>query len=107
MTDKDILISTLESHVLDIGSQFFNLGVAGQLATRVVIRNLADKYSDIIDLFITKDGDLVGEDAIFNAAVEMLDARPEKGFVIWKVKITSDDVKAIQEAFKKSKLRQQ
>lgn len=106
MTDKELLISALETHVLDIGSKFFNLGVAGQIATRVVIRNLADKYSDVIELFITKDGNLVGEDAIFDAACEMLDARPEKGFVVWKVKITSDDVRTIQDEFTKSKKTQ-
>lgn len=106
MTDKELLINAVETHVLGIGTKFFNMGIAGELAARVVIRNLVDKYGDYVDLFITKDGSLVGDDALFNAACEMLDNMPQKGYVIWKVKLTSDDVRTIQDAFKHSKAKQ-
>lgn len=105
MTDKELLISAVEGHISDIGSKFFNLGIAGQLATKVVVRNLTEKYGDIIDLFITKEGRLVGDDEIFNAACELLDSRPEKGFILWKIKITSDDVRTIQKTFKEGRLK--
>lgn len=90
MQDKEILIQSIEKYATDTVGKLFNItSLPAQTLIRYAVRNAADKYGQIIDLFQDKNGS-INTDILLNALKAELKNRG--GFTFMNVKFTESDV---------------
>lgn len=82
MSDKEILVQSIDSYAKKLASDLFHLNsVASQSLITYVIRNLEDKYGMWLDLFVDKSGN-INIDLLGNAVIEEIKNRSKKGLVV-------------------------
>lgn len=90
MTDKELLIQALERYATDtVGKLFGITSLPSQTLIRYAVRNAADKYGMVLDLFQDKNGK-INMDILINALKSELKNRG--GFSFMNVKFTESDV---------------
>lgn len=90
MTDKEILIQAAEKFVTDTASKLFGISsLPAQALMKYAVRNSADKYGFILDMFVDKSGK-INTDLLIGALKAELKAR--NGFEVMNVRFTCDDV---------------
>lgn len=93
MTDKEILIQSIEKYATDtIGKLFGITSLPSQALIRYAVRNAADKYGMIIDLFQDKNGK-INMEMLINALKSELKNRG--GFSFMNVRFTENDVEEL------------
>lgn len=94
VSDKELLIQSIEKYVTSTASSLFGISsMPAQALIRYAVRNAADKYGKVIDLFSDKDGK-INTDLMFDAVYAELKARD--GFNFMNVRFTEDDVQEIK-----------
>lgn len=90
MTDKDILIQSIEKYATDtVGKLFGITSLPAQTLIKYAVRNAANKYKLAIDLFVDKDGK-IDTNILLNALKSELKSRG--GFTFMNVKFNESDV---------------
>lgn len=94
MSDKEILIQAANKYVQDLGAKLFNLNsLASKSIITYIMSNLEEKYSNYIDIFVDKDGN-INMSLLGNAVREELKQRG--GYVLsifgQKIKFSEKDV---------------
>ena len=99
VSDKEILIQSLESYVLKTVASLFGLeSLATQTLLRYGVRTLANKYGFLLDLFEDTTGSL-NVPLLVDAAKSEIKARG--GVKFWKIKFTEKDVEEIYTIYNK------
>lgn len=90
MSDKEILIQSVEKYASDtVGKLFGITSLPAQALIKYAVRNAADKYSQILDLFQDKEGK-INMDLLMNAFKAELKNRG--GFTFMNVRFTESDI---------------
>jgi hypothetical protein len=90
ISDKEILVQSIEKYATDtVGKLFGFTSLPAQTLVRYAVRNAADKYGQVIDLFQDKNGS-INTDVLLNALKAELKNRG--GFTFMNVKFTENDV---------------
>lgn len=90
MSDKEILIQAAEKFVTDTASKLLGISsLPAQALMKYAVRNAADKYGAVIDLFVDKDCK-INTDLLIGALKAEIKAR--NGFKFMNIKFTCDDV---------------
>lgn len=101
MSDKEILISTVEQYAKSTASKLFGLNsMPMQSVVNYVVRNMVDKYEPILDLFVDKNGN-INMDMLAEAGKAELKQRG--GLTIGRIKFTEKDVEELVSIFKSKK----
>ena len=101
MTDKEILIQSVEKYAADtVGKLFGITSLPAQALIKYAVRNAADKYGQVIDLFQDKNG-VINIDLLTNALKAEIKNRG--GFTFMNVKFTEGDVEALSSIINKLK----
>lgn len=93
VSDRELLIQALESYITKtVGSLFGITSLPAQALMRYGVRNMADKYGFILEMFTNSEGSL-------NVPL-MIDAikseiKTRGGLKIWNVKIAEGDFEEI------------
>lgn len=90
MTDKEILIQAFENYVKGVASNLFGFNsIPSQVAISYVVKNMADKYGNYLDLFTDKEGN-INMNILANAAKEEMKIR--NGFSIMNIHFSDKDI---------------
>lgn len=101
MSDKEILIQSVEKYASDtVGKLFGITSLPAQALIKYAVRNAADKYGQIIDLFQDKNG-VINTDLLMNAFKSEIKTRG--GFTFMNVKFTDNDVDELSSIINKLK----
>jgi hypothetical protein len=101
MTDKEILIQSVEKYAADtVGKLFGITSLPAQALIKYAVRNAADKYGQVIDLFQDKNG-VINIDLLTNALKAEIKNRG--GFTFMNVKFTEGDVEELSSIINKLK----
>ena len=93
VSDRELLIQSLEKYVTKtVGSLFGITSLPAQALMRYGVRNMADKYGFILDMFTTKDG-TINVPLVIDAVKSEIKARG--GLSFWNIKITESDFEEI------------
>ena len=93
VSDRELLIQSLESYVTKtVGSLFGISSLPAQALMRYGVRNMADKYSFLLDMFTTSEGS-INVPLMIDAVKSEIKARG--GIKIWNIKITETDFEEI------------
>ena len=93
VSDRELLIQALESYVTKtVGSLFGITSLPAQALMRYGVRNMADKYGFILEMFTTSEGSL-NVPLMIDAVKSEIKARG--GLKIWNIKITENDFEEI------------
>lgn len=83
MNDKEILKQVISKYAKNLGKNLFHINsLAGQAAINYVVNNVYEKYSNVIDMFVDKDGN-INIDILGNALKEEIKDRDELKFNIF------------------------
>lgn len=97
VSDKELLIQSLESYTLRTVSNLFGLeSMATQTLLRYAIRVLSDKYGFLFDLFTDKSGSM-NIPLLIDAAKSEIKARG--GVKFWGIKFTERDIEEINDIY--------
>lgn len=107
MSDKEILIQSVDSYVKGLASNLFHLnGIATGAVINYVLKNIEDKYGYLIDFFVDKQGN-INVELLGNSIKEELKNQTKNGLVVnilgKPVKFDSSDVDEILNKFKELK----
>lgn len=101
MKDKEALIKSAEVFATDIAENMLGLPrVATATIIKSLVKNNIEKYEQIIDLFINKDGKIIDVDDLFASFKEILDEKP---ITIWKLKFTGKDIDELRKIFEEKR----
>lgn len=90
MSDKEILIQAFEKYTTDLISKLFGISsLPSQTLIKYAIRNAADKYGSVLDLFVDKTGK-INSDLMMSALKAELKNRG--GYTFMNIKFTESDV---------------
>lgn len=90
MSDKEVLIQSIEKYVTDTASKLFGISsLPAQALMKYAVRNSVDKYGFVIDMFVDKSGK-INTDLLIGALKAEIKAR--NGYEIMGVRFTCDDV---------------
>lgn len=93
VSDRELLIQALETYVTKtVGSLFGFTSLPAQALMRYGVRNMADKYGFLLDMFTSSDGS-INVPLMIDAVKSEIKARG--GLKIWNVKITESDFEEI------------
>ena len=93
VSDRELLIQSLESYVTKtVGSLFGISSLPAQALMKYGVRNMADKYSFILEIFTTSEGS-INVPLMIDAVKSEIKARG--GIKIWNIKITETDFEEI------------
>ena len=99
VSDKELLIQSLESYVVKTVASLFGLeSLATQTFLRYGVRVMADKYGFLLDLFTDKNGSL-NIPLLMDAAKSEIKARG--GVKMWNIKFTDRDIEEIYDLYRK------
>lgn len=102
MNDKQILISSIEKYTTDTICTLTKLPrLAVATITKTVINNAADKYDNILELFIDKKGNIINRTELFESFKSILDEQP---ITVMNVRFTGKDIDELKSIFE-SKLK--
>ncbi|MEG1008388.1 MAG: hypothetical protein RSE41_03080 [Clostridia bacterium] len=105
LTDKTILIKSIEKYANSIASKFLGFsGIGSEMIINIAVNNLVNKYGNVIDIFIDKDGNIPNVNDLFDAFRNVLDDKG--GITIGNIKFTKDDISTIEKIFKDLKSKQ-
>ena len=94
VADKELLIQSIEKYVTNTASSLFGISsMPAQALMRYAVRNAADNYGAVLDLFADKNGK-INTDLLFDAIYAELKARD--GFSFMNVRFTEGDVQEIK-----------
>lgn len=97
VSDKEILIQSLESYTLKTVANLFGFeSIATQTLIRYAIRLMADKYSFVLDIFTDTNGK-INVPLLINAAKSEMKARG--GVKFWGIKFTDKDIEEINDIY--------
>lgn len=97
VSDKELLVQSLESYALRTVSHLFGLeSMATQTLIRYAIRVLEDKYGFLLDIFTDKSGSL-NIPLLIDAAKSEIKARGGVNF--WGIKFTERDIEEINDIY--------
>lgn len=105
MSDKEILIQSINKYAQDLAEKLFNLNsIAVKSVITYVLQNMEDKYAIYLDLFADKEGN-INMSLLGNAFKEELKNR--KGFIVSifgkSIKFTEKDVDDLMTIYSKFK----
>lgn len=90
MTDKDILIQSIEKYTTDTVGRLFGItSLPAQTLIRYAVKNAANKYGAVIDLFVDKEGK-IDTNLLMNALKSEIKSRG--GFTFMNIKFNESDV---------------
>jgi hypothetical protein len=90
MTDKEVLIQSVEKYATDtVGKLFGITSLPAQTLIKYAVKNAANKYNVVLDLFTDKDGK-IDTNLILNALKSEIKSRG--GFTFMNVKFNEGDV---------------
>lgn len=93
LSDKEILIQSLEKFVTKTVDSLFGISsLPAQTLLRFGVRNLIDKYGNLLDIFTTKEG-TINLPLVIDAIKSEVRARG--GLQLWNIKITDRDFEEI------------
>lgn len=97
VSDKELLIQSLESYTLRTISSLFGLeSMATQTLLRYAVRVLSDKYGFLFDIFTDKSGSM-NIPLLIDAAKSEIKARG--GVNLWGIKFTERDIEEINDIY--------
>lgn len=98
VSNKEILCQALESYACNTVEKLFGLSsLPTQTLVKYGIRNMMDKYGDILDFFTDKEGN-INVPLLMEAGMSELKARG--GFTVWNIKFTDKDLSEILDIWK-------
>jgi hypothetical protein len=93
VSDRELLVQSLENYITKtVGSLFGITSLPAQALMRYGVRNMADKYSFILDMFTTSEGTM-NVPLMIDAVKSEIKARG--GLKIMNIKITESDFEEI------------
>ena len=103
MSDKEILVQSIDSYAKKLASDLFHLNsVASQSLITYVIRNLEDKYGMWLDLFVDKSGN-INIDLLGNAVIEEIKNRSKKALAVVKADLYSVEYSELRPRWREAK----
>jgi hypothetical protein len=94
VSDKELLVQAIEKYVTGTASSLFGISsMPAQALIRYAVRNAAEKYGKVLDLFVDKDGK-INTDLMFDAVHAELKAR--NGFTFMNIRFSEDDIQEIK-----------
>lgn len=100
VSDKELLIQSIESYALRTVSSLFGLeSMATQTLIRYAVRVMFDKYDALLNLFVDKDGNM-NIPLLIDAAKAEIKARGGVNF--WGIKFTESDIEEINNIYLKN-----
>ena len=89
VTDKELLVQALETYVTKtVGTLFGITSLPAQALMRYGVRNVADKYGFLLDMFTASDG-TINVPLMIDAVKSEVKSRG--GVKIWNIKLTESD----------------
>ena len=86
VSDKELLVQAIEKYVTGTASSLFGISsMPAQALIRYAVRNAAEKYGKVLDLFVDKDGK-INTDLMFDAVHAELKAR--NGFTFMNIRFS-------------------
>lgn len=105
LTDKEILIKSVEKYASTIASKFFKIsGIGSDMLIKIAVKNVVDKYGNVLELFIDKEGNIPSANDLFEAFKNIIEDRD--GIAIGNIKFTKDDVSTLENIFNDIKAKQ-
>lgn len=87
---KDILVAAVERYVTNTASSLFGISsIPAQALMKYAVRNIADKYSMVFDLFSNKNG-LIESDLLINAL--RAEVKTRGGVKFMNIRFTEADI---------------
>lgn len=101
MSDKEILVQSVEKFVTDTVGKLFGISsLPAQALMKYAVRNAADKYGQVIDLFQDKEGK-INIDLMLSALRSEIKNRG--GFTFMNIRFTDQDVEELSSIVNKLK----
>lgn len=89
VSDRELLVQALEAYVTKtVGSLFGITSLPAQALMRYGVRNMADKYGFLLEMFTSSDG-TINVPLMVDAVKSEVKARG--GLKIWNIKLTESD----------------
>lgn len=90
MSDKELFIQSVEKYATDTVGRLFGItSLPAQALIKYAVRNAANRYSAVLDLFVDKEGK-IRTDIVLNALKAEIKNRG--GFTFMNVKFNESDV---------------
>lgn len=103
--DKEILVKAVEKYASSVAGKFFGFkGFGTDMLIKIAVNNIVDKYGNVIDIFIDKNGCIPSEEDLFSAFKNVLNDRG--GITVGNIKFTEEDIATIQKLYKEIKTKQ-
>lgn len=101
ITDKEILIQSVEKYATDtVGRLFGFTSLPSQTLIKYAVRNVADKYGYLIDLFQDKNGS-INIDLLLSALKSEIKNRG--GYTFMNIKFNENDVIELEDIINRLK----
>lgn len=101
ISDRELFTQALEDYATKtVGDLFGFKSIAAQTLTRYGVRNMVDKYSDLLG-FLTDSSGKMNIDLIMDALKSEVKARG--GIKIWNIKLTDSDFTEITSIYNRLK----